>query len=536
MTTDSIDFGVLPFGKLFRDYCANTYAIRDFFDYVPYDNQDLLRKANSLQFNTSRDELYDVLLEYNNTDFEEVRQNLVTLRDDSTSLAVVTGQQLTALGGPLFTLFKIVTAINTSRRYSQELGRKVIPVFWLADEDHDYPEIASVGLPVMGVEWNVHQLQDTSYIGKPVGSIPLDESIREFITTVSETLPKTDFTDDIIRLLESTYQPGSTHSQAFGAFIQHLFSEYGLLLAGSASLKAKELLCESIIEIVEHTGAVHEALESKSVELENEYHRQASVTSSNWFILDEEGYRKKLQFDKGIWSAGDRAYTTSEFIELISKEPYRLSPNVFIRPLLQDILLPNIAYVAGPGEIAYYAQMKRLYAVFGKTMPIVVPRLSATILEPSISKFQLELPFSIPDYADRVEDLHQRYVENEQSVDIQSFAEKWICQIEQLANEQTPIVENFDSTLVGTLVRVRQEQVNAINNLRQKMIKSEKNRLDIQLKRISKVQLALFPNMNLQERELAFIYALCKYGRSFIDDLVDTTQGFSSTSHLLIEV
>ncbi|MCC5925474.1 MAG: bacillithiol biosynthesis cysteine-adding enzyme BshC [Bacteroidetes bacterium] len=536
MTSNPHSYDALPFGKLFRDYVKGATSIQSFFDYGPFQPADIKSKAASTHFTASRTNLYEAIKEYNNTSLRKVDENLKTLRDDNKSLTVVTGQQLTTFGGPLFTLYKAATAIALSRKYTELLNRRIIPVFWLADEDHDFHEIAKLGFPDKGIEWNTFQLPETDFTGWPVGKIPLENSINSLLDALKKELPETDFSSDIIHLLTDGYQPGKTHAQAFGAIIQNLFADYGLILAGSSSNGVKQLLKDQITNLIDRTGEVHAALERQSALLETSYHRQAAVSTSNWFILDEKGYRRKLQFHKNEWSSGNMTFTKEELLEVAKKSPHRLSPNVFLRPILQDTLLPNIAYVAGPGEIAYYAQMKELYKVCKKSMPVIVPRLSATLIEPNINKFLAGLPFAIGDYAERVEDLQQRYVEKEQTFDIQAFANKWITEIEKLADERTSDVDGFDTTLVGTLVRVRQEQVNAVHTLRQKMIKSEKNRLDVQLKRISKVQLALFPNMNLQEREMAFIYPLCKYGRSFIDKIIQEAEISDGTAHRMIDL
>lgn len=536
MTSKTLEFNTLPFGTLFCDYTAGSPEIMSFFDYNPFIKEGVTQKVSDYTYTGSRTELYSILEGYNDLSIPAVREHLECLRDDPESITVVTGQQLTVLGGPLFTLYKAITAIALSRKYSKLLNRKVIPVFWLADEDHDFPEIARLGLPFRGAEWKSFQLADSAFSGRPVGAIPLDEDITRLTDHIEEVLPASDFSEELVRLIRDAYKPGATHTEAFGKVIQTLLGTFGLVLAGSARPEVKRHLSVEIINLIRSSEPLFKGLEEQSVLLEANYHRQATVSRSMWFLLDADGVRRKLVYEEGSWLWGNESISEADLIDIASKQPERLSPNVFMRPVLQDKLLPNIAYVAGPGEVAYYAQMKQLYKAAGVTMPVIVPRLSATLIESNIAKFHQELPFSLHDYSGRIEDLHQRYVREEQAFDIQSFADTWIAEIEKLADDRTSIIEEADPTLVGTLVRVRQEQVNAVNALRQKLIRSEKNRLDVQLKRITKVQLALFPNMNLQERELAFIYPLSKYGSDFIVQLLELAEGTSCDKHHVLEL
>lgn len=536
VTTDHISFHSLAFGRLFQDYCSNSEKISPFFEFNPFLSSEIQRKADSIRYKTSRKGLNEVLLEYNNINYEAVNANIRLLLEDERSLTVTTGQQLTVLGGPLFTLYKIVTAIGLSKKYTDLLGRPVIPVFWLADEDHDFPEVAGLGYPGPDSTWTTFTLKEPEAFGKPVGKINLDGNWSTFFEEVKKTLPQTEFTEDIVEIVQRAYVPGVNHSKAFGSLIQQIFGKYGLVLAGSASATAKKLMADDVVDLIAKSDDLYEALEQQSVSLEKDYHRQAAVSPSNWFICDNEDRRKKLHKDGDHWHCDGLSFNAHELMKFAAEHPQRMSPNVFMRPILQDILLPNIAYVAGPGEIAYYAQMKSMYEVAGMQMPAIVPRLSATIIESNIRKFLNELPFPLHDYGKRVEDLHKIYVESNQTLDIQHFANDWITKVEELANSKTDQIEQFEPTLVGTLVRVRQDQINAINTLRQKMIRAEKNRLDVQLKRISKVQLSLFPNMNLQERELAFIYPFAKYGTDFIDGLLSVVMEGNSESHLLVEL
>jgi bacillithiol biosynthesis cysteine-adding enzyme BshC len=519
LTLKTIPFKELPFSNLFSDYCTDFHKFSDFFEFNPFDSDDIENKIRSTKFNR-KEELASLLNEYNDLDLMHPKaiSNLKSLIDEDEVYTVVTGQQLIVAGGPMFTMYKILTAIEYARRIETNFGKKVVPVFWLADEDHDFDEIARVGMP-HGNEWASIELKQPDLNGKRVADIQLSDEIERFIQSLDEILVSTDFKVEVLDMLKSCYQSGGNHGKSFGSLITKLFSRFGLILAGSSRKNAQLFLNESIVSLIPKTDDIFTCLENTSAQLEKLYHRQAAVNRSNWFYVGEDGVRQKMHYDNGNWITSNVAFTTSELIENVKKSPASISPNVFMRPILQDRLLPNLAYVAGPGEVSYYAQMKELYQLCNQTMPIVVPRFSATLLEGSVKKNFEELPFRLLDYSERIEDLEARFLKEVNTFDIAYFIDSFKKDIERIAEFRQSSIEAFDKSLIGTLQKVKSDQLNLLENLRFKMLKSAKSSLEVQIKRINKVQIATFPNRNLQERELAFIYILNKYGFSVIDKL-----------------
>jgi len=522
LTLKTLPFQELPFSNLFSDYCTEFNKLSNFFDFNPFDNHDVIKKISQTTF-THRKELEAVLKEYNNPSLMHPKAiaNLDALIQSDEVYTVVTGQQLIVAGGPMFTVYKILTAIEYAGRIEALTGKKVVPVFWLADEDHDYDEIAKMALP-FGNEWKSLELSATSNTGKRVADIQIEEDIEKFVQELDDILIPTDFKSEILQILKACYSRNRTHGESFARLITTLFSRFGLILAGSSRSNAQKFLNTSVISLIHKTEEIHHSLEKMSAHLEKKYHRQAAVGSSNWFYVGEDGIRQKLQYENDKWSVSGLSLSTTELIDKVSKNPGIVSPNVFLRPLLQDKLLPNLAYIAGPGEVSYYAQMKDLYQVCGQSMPIIVPRFSASILEGAVKKSFEELPFRLVDYNERIEDLESRFLKDSNILDVNEFIGMYKSGIEALADSRIQEIEILDKSLVGTLQKVKSDQLNLLENLRSKMIKSAKNSLEVQIKRINKVQFATFPNRNLQERELAFIYLLNKYGIGVIDTLYDS--------------
>lgn len=538
MNTRSTSFRDLSFNRLFCDYCEQNPTALSFFEHNPFDAQSLVNVVSKEypSYNTAK--LRDALIAYNNplSASSESNDNIHALCNDPQTRTVVTGQQLGMAGGPLFTIYKIITAITTARNLTNSTGRKVVPVFWLADEDHDFDEITEVAFP-SGTQWFSDRLQQRENPGRRVSEYVVSDSDAAMLDSIEAALPPTDHRPELMDVLRNSYKVGLTHGQAFSDLISSLFGRFGLVIFGSAKPESRLLITDDIIQLVDSSDKIFEALEASSVSLEAEYHRQAAVTHSNWFLIGKNGERIKLQFENGRWTTPQgHDYSTDELKEIIRENPSIVSPNVFMRPILQDRLLPNVAYVAGPGEVAYYAQMKSMYTVLGMKMPVIIPRFSATLYEPSIRKFADELGFAQSEYANRIEDLEASYLRKHEELDINGFFESWSTQISQLAQSKVEQVTQTDPTLEGTLKKIESDQINLLNQLKGKMQKAIKSREEVQLKRISRVQLALYPNRQLQERAVSFIYILNKYGVSFIDELIEVSSGLSTKSHYLVDL
>jgi bacillithiol biosynthesis cysteine-adding enzyme BshC len=537
LNIEPIAFSKLPFSKLFSDYCQNYAKTSEFFDYNPFLRSDFAQKVENYSNSERRKELETVISAYNSIPdlHENARSNIDRLLNDQKAVTIVTGQQLTIAGGPLFTIYKILTAIAQAQTLETELKIPVIPVFWLADEDHDFPEVAKIGMPHHS-DWSALEISQTEDALKPVGRVQVAGNRTKLLEELDQILVSTDFKEEVASLLDKSYAAEFLHADAFGGLILRLFSKYGLIVMGSAKPEAREFLRNDIIDLVKQTDELYVALESQSKLVEREYHRQATVSTSNWFFMDKEQRRQKLGYISGTWSLEDgRQWSTSELVKAIENDPNCISPNVFMRPLLQDVLLPNIGYVAGPGEVSYYAQMRKMYHVSGRQMPVIIPRFSATIKEGAIARIFEELPFALTEYNQRIEDLEKQFIENRNALDIKAFANDWINEISSISDSKTTTIEGFDASLIGTLLRTKNDQIAAINTLRQKMIRSAKTKEEVQIKRIHRVQTMLFPNRNLQERELASIFMLNKYGVIFLDQLLEVVLKSSLNKHYILE-
>jgi bacillithiol synthase len=378
---------------LFLDFAERREPLTPFYPSSAY-STEWMRRAPVLP-DTQRAALCD-LLEQQNRSFgagPAALENIARLRAGAG--AVVTGQQVTLFGGPLLTVLKAATAIRKAKDASIA-GTPHIPIFWLATEDHDLAEADHITLPNRH-ELETLRLEHNSPNGTAVGTSVLDSNIEPLVARAEELLgvgPQFD-------LLAECYRPGQTMGQAFGQWIAHVFAAEGIVVIDAASREFHAMGRDILRQAIVRADELRVALTDRGEQLQAAgFHSQVLVapSSSLLFLFDQEsGARVPLRRTEDAWQAARQTYSTEELLAILDESPERLSPNVLLRPIFQDSILPTSAYIGGPAEIAYFAQSQILYErILGRTTP-VLPRLSATLLEPAIAGLLARHEVTFPD-------------------------------------------------------------------------------------------------------------------------------------------
>jgi bacillithiol synthase len=516
-----LDFRDLPLSKLFCDYIQNNEAISGYFA-QSHTYTNLKKAVDSYHGRHNRAEAARVIAEFNKPflEVQGVDELADTLAREDT-VTITTGQQLSLFGGPLYTVFKTISTIQLARSLSRDTGKNVIPVFWLADEDHDFDEIAVLSIPA-GNEIRRITLPCDTCARHAAGKIRVDKAFDDFRSEVYETLHRTDFHPQLTALLDEAYAPDRSYREAFATLLSRLFSHHGLIFAGSNHAPAKKLASESIRKAIANADIIRKTLIGQSDRIARQYHQQVQVTDSLLFWHDDEQGRVRLRHENDRWETDSGlSVTTGELLDLLEREPERFSPNVFLRPLIQDHLLPNAAYVGGPAEIAYYGQMKPLYELFGMEMPFIAARMSATLAEPAVQRFLDELPFGFTDFNKRLEDLEQHFLRTHGHPELDDLFEKWANRVEALTGEMTSEIGMDDPGLQKHAFSITREHVKSIEKLKKKMLNAIRQKEDVHVNRIRKAKHSLFPSDRLQEREIAFIYYMNKFGMDIWDRLLE---------------
>ncbi len=463
-----------------------------------------------------------------------VLENIELLKQPTT-LAVVTGQQLGILGGPLYAFYKAFTAIQLARKLSEEFKElSFVPVFWLEGEDHDLAEIASTH--VLNAESQLETIHyrpsaitqgDEKTWKKQVGPIVLEQAALDaMLDELHTALPPTSFTDEIVALVCECYAPGRTMQEAFARVLAKYFSDDGLLLFDAGPRAMKSLGRELFRHEIETSPQLSERIVLQSVRLEEAYHAQVKPRALNLFFINDDGERLPIvehertghDTQRTFFLKGSRrTFTLEELLRFVDEEPERFSPNVVLRPIYQDTLLPTVSYVAGPGEISYFAQFKPAYEWAGIPMPLIHPRMGATLIEErferTFTKFQLTAEDVLVEGHGRNTALFDQMIAS----DLEPAFEAVLASVDGLLEDLREKVVRAEVTLDGALTGLKGKVLTAIRDFEGKTLAAERKRHTTTKAQLDKLLASLLPGDELQERELNLFYFLNKYGLSFLE-------------------
>ena len=463
---------------------------------------------------------------------EATLDNIEKLRHGAA--AVVTGQQVGLFGGPLLTLLKAATAVARAQEATAQTGRRHVPVFWLATEDHDLAEVDQVSLP------GKDQLETLRLglhgHGREVGGVVLGDGVEALLEQAEELLGYA----PVCELLRECYAPGQTLGGGFARFMTKLFAAQGLIVMDAAGRDFHALGSASLRAAIERAGEFEQALLARTAVLEAAgYHAQVLVKpgASLLFLIDDKtGERMALRrLAEGSWKASTGAYTTENLLAILAAEPERLSPNALLRPVFQDSILPTAAYIGGPAEVAYFAQSEVLYrSILGRVTP-VLPRFSATLIEPAIASVMARDEVSLKDVleAGTVDALTQRLGARAMPIEGKRRLAAAGNSMDGELSALTDYLASMDASLGRSAAVSASKMRYQMNRLRRMAASFEVQKEASLRKHASAMMLHLFPDGHPQERVLAGAWFLGKYGEGLVERLV-AEAGDMCTGHSVI--
>lgn len=446
--------------------------------------------------------------------------------DNPKTIAVVTGQQLGILGGPLYTIYKIITAIRLANQLNERFDDfKFVPVFWLEGDDHDFNEVRSVNIfdpenQVVSVGYK-EEIEDDD-AKQSVGNIIFDESINDFTSKIESLLRDTDFKSDLFLNLKNFYKAGKSFKQSFKELLFWLFDEYGLIIFDPQDIEIKKLLkpifTKEINDFVVHT----QKLIQTSAELEELYHAQVKVKPVNLFYHTDDGRYSIEPVDEIFKLKRKRKqFTKEEILNEINNSPERFSPNVLLRPICQDYLLPTGIYIGGPSEISYFAQVTPLYDFYKIVAPIIYPRSSVTLIEKNVSAALDKYDLSLSDIFLGLNELKEKVIAGLSENNIERTFEEAANDLELIFDKIKENLFAVDKTLVDSSTRYKEKVLSAFNELKMKSIKAQETKYETTIRQLTRLSNLLYPLENLQEREINFTYFYNKYGKELIGKIYD---------------
>ena len=445
------------------------------------------------------------------------------------AVAVVTGQQTALFGGPLYTLYKALTTLALARRLGTALQRPVVPLFWMASEDHDVAEADHVQLADRS--GGLRTLRVSAWEA-PAGFMPanlrLGPDMAAALEELRALLPATEFSPWLAGTLEGAFAPGRTLAEAFARWMMALLGEDGLVLVDPADPRLKRLAAgvfqqelTDALRTAQHILAVSERLRAGGYPVQIESRPDAV----NCFLLS--GGRHALVRE----AAGFRLRDTGELMaaaelqRLVEEAPERLSPNVALRPVVQDALFPTVAYVAGPGELAYFAQLRPVYAHFGVPMPLLVPRAFLTLAEPRFLQLMERFRLGLPDLTLEPEQLTSRVLRTLLPPDVEVTLAKARDAVSEIFQGVGEAVAAVDPTLRATAGQAAGHIRGHLDQLERKAVQALKRREADTHQQLLRLCLALMPGGRPQERVFPALPYLAKYGPALLASLRQAIDG-----------
>jgi bacillithiol synthase len=445
------------------------------------------------------------------------------------AVAIVTGQQAGLFGGPLFVLWKALGTVVVARELEARRGRPVVPVFWVASDDHDFAEVRSATVvDTSGALRTLRYDPREEPIGRPAWDITLDETVGGLVDELGRALPAALGRDETLEIVASCYRAGETLSSAFARLVSRLLPE--LVVLDPADAELKQLSVPVLArELVESSPSSKLALEAGRALLEAGYHQQVPVRPGflNVFAV-VDGQRRALAIANGTvevrgtrerWPIGDAQ-------KRLESDPRAWSPSALLRPLVQDALLPTAAYVAGPAEIAYHAQIGPSYAHFGIPRPVLLPRPSLTLVEPSQARALEAEQLSLGDLAGDPERLVARWA-REDYPDVEAAFAGAREAIERELGKVEAVLGAHDPTLRSATAATRGRALHPVVGLHEKALRALKKRDQGRADRLRRTRDVLLPGGSLQERGIGLISFVARHGLAVVPGLAERLQPFA---------
>ena len=546
LRVETLPFEKIPHqSRLFLDYLKDPVAQQRFYPSAVRFHHELAQRVPEVlaSYKVDRSKVCDALEAMNRRwgAGEATLDNIRLLRE-ADCIAVVSGQQAGLFTGPLYTIYKAISAVKLAGCLRQR-NTKAVPVFWIAAEDHDFAEVAKAEIISRDCQLkHVEVSTDLHREGQPVGLVTLDHSINLVVDQLFECLlPKSEFAADMKALVKSAWQPGRGFVESFATMMTSLLGQYGLIFLDPLDSELKRLAAPLYSEAARRAPEVATALEARSKELESAgYHAQVLATANSFplFLHDDDGKRHAVtRVENGNYRAKDVAdeHTAEELATMALQKPERFSPNVTLRAVVQDYLLPTIAYYGGAAEIAYFAQTAEVYRVLERPATPILPRSSITMIERHTGRVMEKYDLSLTDFFEGLEPVMKRVVEEHLSADTaKMFAnaeENMNRELDRLRQE----LESVDPTLASALDTGRKKINYQLDGLRTRFVRAQMTRDEAAHRQLQRAFDQLYPNKDLQERHINITSLLARHG-TYVIEWIYNAINLGSNEHQIVKL
>jgi bacillithiol biosynthesis cysteine-adding enzyme BshC len=518
-----LPFAQIPHtARLFTDYLAYTPGVRPFYPRSPQFAEWVGEEDPAARYDDGRRaRVADALARQNKLwgASDKTLANIEHLRAGAS--AVLTGQQVGLFGGPMFALYKALTAVKLAEQ-ARSAGVEAIPIFWLATNDHDLAEVNHVALAGLDGQRRVFSTSSHGVPSAPVGTVVLGEDIETAVREAAELLGDSEVT----AFLRDTYKPGETLGTAFAKLYGKLFAQWGVVLLDPCQPDLQSIAQPMYTTAIERAEELDSALLARGKDLEAAgYHQQVKVTAASTLLFTmQDGARVVIHRRTNGNGArefviGEEKVGKEELLRRIQEVPQDFTPNVLLRPIVQDYLLPTLAYTGGSAEIAYFAQVGVVYETLLGHVTQVVPRFSATLIEPKEERLLEKYKIGFIDVLRGPEELQQGLARRTLPEDLDAAFSNATQTLEGSVDTLRKALSALDPTLVEALAGAQSKMSFQLTKLQGQAARAQLQRSEVFSRHAGQLSGALFPDKILQERQIGGLTFLARHGLSLLQDL-----------------
>ncbi len=521
MHSDSLPFDQTGyFSTLICDYIDEHKSLKPFFGRYPeIENFEEQIQEKAKNFPSEHREILYTSLTRQYKGFEvlkKTRTNLIMLKEPMT-FTVVTGHQLNLFTGPVYFLYKIISTINLTARLKAKYPKyNFVPVYWMATEDHDFEEINYFNFGGRKLQWNGVSNSSIGAVGKLSTN-----GLEEVYTAFSNAIGQSKNAEALKELFKKAYLEHDTLTEATRFLVNTLFGEYGLVILDGDDHDLKRLMVPYIErDLFEQVGFKKVSQTIKKLQdLPEKYDVQVNPREINYFYL-QDGLRERIVEFDGRYSVLQTSISWTQ--EQLQKElhafPERFSPNVISRPLYQEVVLPNLCYIGGGGELAYWLELKAYFEEMKITFPMLLLRNSVLVMTKKQSDKLKKLNLSLPDIFLRQSNLINKKIREISNIDIDFGPQK--KHLEEQFKALYEIAQQTDRSFLGAVKAQEVKQKKGLDHLEKRLLKAQKRKLEDQIVRMTELQNALFPGRSLQERTVNFSELYLEWSEELIPILM----------------
>lgn len=514
------------FSKLVLDYVNDVDFLKSYYSYRP-DLAGLKQAIDARNFVGSREILIHALKrQYTGIQVNKAVTHNIDLLLNQNTYTVTTGHQLNLFTGPLYFIYKIVTTINLAIELKIAYPEKnFVPIYWMATEDHDFEEINHVNVEEKNISWIQQSNGATGRLDT--------KTVVAAVQAYKGYLGLSKNGKKLALLVEKAYLDNANLADATRVLVNSLFEQYGLVIIDADDVSLKAQFASIIKDDVSHEHSANLTEQTSKTLTENGYKTQVNGRDINFFYL-KENLRERIVRNGDLYEVNNSSivFNEKQLVQEIDEHPDRFSPNVIMRPLYQEVILPNIAYIGGGAEVAYWMQLKANFDHYNIDFPVLLLRNSALVIDRRSFENINRLKFDLADIFLSIQALENKWVEKNSEADLCLTDE--ISAIKSVFDKIKLNAFKIDKTLENSVSATETKTEKLLVNLEKKLLKAEKRNHETSLTQIANVKNRLFPNGTLQERVLNLAPMYVNYGDDFIASLIENMEPLGGDFTLLL--